>query len=518
MLRNRKRGISFGSGMGDSREDRKKTKLWDLVLLCVSIGFYLLFPLLDGPVWCVDSGGYVSMHITREPLYPTFLALCRGIAGVLQVDALMTAVILQSLLAGVVTWYAGKVVRNMKGSRVLQLMTILFQFAVTLLCRFAAGRGSAYTDSILTEGVGFSLYILFTLSLFLYIRTRRGSCLFQTMFLSFLLISLRKQMMVTLLIMGIIFAWYILIRERKVRWFLCLTAMITGVLFAGKLFDRTYQYVVRGEWMEHSGSSMGILCTLLYSSDAEADQALFEDETVQGLYLEIMRQADAQRLLYQYAESGWLAVSSHYADSYDAIGYGIINPVVEGYIRDNFACSETETARKYDEICGEMSRTLLRRGPEPLFRVYVYNLWKGLVNSIAQANRLLSLYAAAAYLIVGAMTWHLARRRRVLQRRMQCISDRESMQEEERAQERETAQTMSGDIGTSLCFMSIVMCGIVVNALIVAFAIFAQPRYMIYSMGLFYTAVCMMGYDMVRLTRADECQIISLAAQRLHKA
>ena len=49
----------------------------------------------------------------------------------------------------------------------------------------------------------------------------------------------------------------------------------------------------------------------------------------------------------------------------------------------------------------------------------------------------------------------------------------------------------------SLCLMFIVMDGIIVNALTVGFVIFAQPRYMIHSMGLFYTAVCMMGYDMV---------------------
>lgn len=457
--------------MGDGREDRKKKKLWDRILLCISIGFYLLYPLLDGPVWCVDSGGYVSMHITREPLYPTFLALCRGMGRVLRVDALVIAVVLQSVLAGFTAWYAGIVVRDMKaGSRVLQLAVILFQFAVTLLCRFAAGRGSAYTDSILTEGVGLSLYVLFIISLYLYIRTRRSRQLWLTLFLSFLLISLRKQMLVTLFIMGIVFAWYILIWERKVRWFLCLMAMIAGVFVAGKLFDRTYQYAVRGEWMEHSGNSMGLLCTLLYSSDAEKDQTLFADETVRELYLEIMRQADAQRLLYKYAGSGWLTVSGHYADSYDRIGYGIINPVVEGYIEKNFEYSETETARKYDTVCGEMSHTLMRQSPMPLFKVYVYNLWKGLVNSIAQANRLLSLYAAVVYIITAVMAWYLARR---------------------------------GSGAESLCFVFIVMTGIVVNALTVGIVIFAQPRYMIYSMGLFYTAVCMMGYDLLKITFID---------------
>ncbi|MDE7259613.1 MAG: hypothetical protein K2N77_10315, partial [Lachnospiraceae bacterium] len=158
--------------------------------------------LTDGPVWCVDSGGYVSMHITREPLYPSFLALCRMIAKVLRTDALLIVVLIQSLLAGFVTWLAGYVIRSVKrGSRILQLMTVLFQFAVTLLCRFAANRGSVYSDCILTEGLGMPLFVLFVICLFLYIRTWQSRYLCLTLGFSFLLISLRKQMMITLIAM-----------------------------------------------------------------------------------------------------------------------------------------------------------------------------------------------------------------------------------------------------------------------------------------------------------------------------
>ncbi|MDE7133167.1 MAG: hypothetical protein K2O65_15495 [Lachnospiraceae bacterium] len=475
--------------MQGGRGGHEKTEPWEYVILCVCIGFYLLFPLTDGPVWCVDSGGYVSMHITREPLYPSFLALCRVIAKVLRTDALLIAVLIQSLLAGVVTWIAGYVVRRVKrGSRILQLMTVLFQFAVTFLCRFAANRGSAYTDSILTEGLGMPLFVLFVICLFLYIRTWQSTYLCLTLSFSFLLISLRKQMMITLLVMGIVFAWYMLVREKSVRRFLCLAVMIAGVFLAGKLFDRTYQYAVRGVWMEHSGNSMGLLCTLLYSSDVEEDQELFEDETVKELYLKIMSRADEQQLLYDYAESGWLSVSSHYADSYDAIGYGIINPVVEGYLAEHFRCSEPEMAMKYDEICGEMSRTLMRQSTMPMLQVYIYNMFKGLVNSIAQANRLLSIYAVAAYLAAVAAAVYLIRKKKELERRIEANAQTEAAQRD---------RELIGQIDCSLCFMFIVTTGIMVNALVVGLVIFAQPRYMIYGMGLFYTAGSMMGYDII---------------------
>lgn len=450
----------------------KKTDLWNWVILAVCIGFYMIFPLMDGPVWCVDSLEYVTMGITREPLYPCFLALCRRIAEVMKADPLMVAVVLQSLFAGVAAWYAGYVVRRVKNdSRILQTGTVFFQFAVTLLCRFAANRRSAYTDCILTEGLGFSLFVLFTLYLFLYIYKREKKYLCLTLFGSFLLISLRKQMMITLLIAGGVFLWYVLFKERRVRRFLCLCVMLVGVLLVSKCYDRTYQYMVRGVWMEHSGNSMGILCTLLYSSDVERDRELFTDETVEGLYEQIMEQAKEQELLYPFAGQGWLPVSTHYADSYDAIGYGIINPVVEEYLRQNFEYSETEMAMKYDEICGEMTRTLLRQKKMPMLQVYVYNTAKGMVNSVAQANRILSVYALLAYCFMGGAACYLIRRKKKMHEEMQR------------------------QIEASLCFAFVAMAGITVNALVVGLFIFAQPRYMIYGMGLFYAAACMMIYD-----------------------
>ena len=430
------------------------------------------------------------MHITREPLYPAFIALCRAWAKVCGIDALMIAVLVQSILAGTATWFAGWVVFKMKrGSWMLQAMTILYQFTVTLLNRFAANRGSAYTNSILTEGLGFSLYVFFSMCLFLWVCTEKKIWLYCLFLFSFLLVSLRKQMMIILFIMGIVFVWYILVQKRRKRQFLCLLAMLGMVFFAGKLFDRSWQYFVRGAWMEHSGNSMGVLCTLLYSSDVERDAELFEDEVTEQLYREIMERADKQGLLYHYAEPGWISVTSHYADSYDAIGYGIINPVVEGYIADHFCFSEVETAVKYDEICEAMSTTLFRQKRFPLLQVYFYNTWKGLVNSIARAGRFTGFYAAGAYCAVGIVVCWLIWQKKKLRWLDEMRKDREETQSEEYG-------ALLEQIDRTLRFTCIVMTGIVLNALVVGFVIFAQPRYMLYGMGLFYTACSLLVYDM----------------------
>lgn len=308
-------------------------------------------------------------------------------------------------------------------------------------------------------------------------------------------------MMVVLPTMCIVFFWYYLIRERKWKKFLLLVVLSCSVLLAGKLFDRTYNYVVRGAWIEHSGNSMGLLCTLLYSSNPENDQNLFTDEEIKNLYLRIMDTAVAQELVYTAApEEGirWLTLSTHYADSYDAIGYGIINPIVEGYIADNYDYNEIERALKYDEICGEITGTLFRQQPGPLFEVYLYNTWKGFVNSIALAKPILSWFALAAYLGMGVITIYLwiwiRKQRKILLRGFETGI---SVQDERMITDR------IAQIETSLSFAFVTMVGMAVNALVVGLMIFSQPRYMIYGMGLFYTAGSMMLYDVWKILKKE---------------
>ncbi len=457
----------------------------DFILLAICLLFYLFFPVFDGPVWCRDSLSYASMSISREPLYPMFLALMRVRHGTEISEAgMMAVVIVQSLIAGFTTWYAGYMISKTKNrSRILQIATIVFQLAVSLLCRFAAVRSSVYTDCIMTEGLCLSLFVLFIVELYLGIIGERNRHTAAALILSFLLINTRKQMLITLIIMSVVFSWYYMIQRRKTKKFFVLILLILSLLLTGNLLDRTYQYAVRGAWIEHCHDSMGFLCVLLYTSDVEKDQELFKDETLKKLYLAIMEQASQNQILYDDAEQGWLPLSEHFANSYDAIGYGIINPVIEGYIREHFPYSEVEMALKYDEICNQMIITLLHQKRGPLLQVWFYNIWRGFVNSIAKATNLLSLYSLAAYLGVGMMALYLTVQKRKLQdicRQMSEITVYENRVEQ---------------IERSLVFLFIVMIAIIVNSLAVGLTIFTQPRYMLYNMGLFYTAVSMMLFD-----------------------
>lgn len=445
---------------------------WDMGLLIVCLGFYLFFPFYDGPVWCADSPSYATMNITREPLYPTFLLIFRILFG--EEGYLMPVVIVQSLLAAYATWKLAVTVKKYKeGSRLLAFLSVCFQFGVTFLCRFVAIRGSSYIDSIMTEGLGLSLYVLFIVQLYKYIMEEKKRNLAATACFALLLVNLRKQMLISLALMAAVFVLYYFIKKRNMKKLLLLLGLTVCLFLAGKLTDRFYNYCVRGVWIEHSGNSMGMLCTLIYTSKEE-DASLFEDETVRSLYEEIFAEANEQGLRKTYAPEGWVDLSTHYADSYDAIGYGIINPVVQGYIAEHFEYSEIDAVIQYDIYCNAMAKTLLSQDKGDLLQVFLANTWKGFVNSIARVNTYLNFYAVlayAAYLLLY-MYYYLGDRPKGRRKRWKSPD-------------------------STLTMAEIVIGGVIVNSVVVGAMIFTQPRYMIYNMGLFYTALSLLVYDLL---------------------
>ncbi len=441
----------------------------EIGLFAVCLVFYLAFPLFDGPYWSKDSTSYATMDITREPLYPTFLWMFRKWFG--EERYLMPVILFQALLAAYAAWKLAVTVKEKKGSFALGCAAAGFQFAVALLNRFVANRGSSYTVCIMTEGVGFSLYVLFIVQLYRYILDKRKKNLLGVFFYAALLASLRKQMLLTLCLMAAVFILYYLVKKRELRK-LAVLLVLTGVLLAGvKAADRFYNYRVRGVWMEHSGNSMGVLCTLVYTAQ-DKDAELFRDDTLKRLYTEIYTRSKEAGYNMSDAPKDWVGLTSHYADCYDDIGYGIINPVVQGYIRENQSVSPVDDTLLYDAYCGSMMKTLLGQDKGRLFCIVAWNTWKGFVNSIARVHPVLNVYAVIMYLLYLVLYVWAVRRRGCWNRPDETAS-------------------LAEIVGIGLAF----------NCGVVGITIFTQPRYMIYSMGLFYCALTVLLYDAVAAGR-----------------
>lgn len=84
---------------------KDKPDSFSAVLLGICLCFYLFFAFYDGAVICVDSPGYISMRLSREPFYPLFLAFFRKLFSSFPNDFYLTAVaFFQSGLMAFATW------------------------------------------------------------------------------------------------------------------------------------------------------------------------------------------------------------------------------------------------------------------------------------------------------------------------------------------------------------------------------------------------------------------------------
>ena len=192
----------------------QKDKVYSGILAILLFTFYLFFAFYDGAVICVDSPTYIEMSISREFLYPTLLAVFRTVFGE---QYLLGIAVVQSLLTAYVTW---NVTMYFKRQFLLNnILTSLIAFifvAVSLLNRFIAGRGSMYSNSILTEGITIPLFLLFFRYLYEYLVVEKKSSLVIASVITGIMIATRKQMYAALALLMLV-AFFVFIIDFNIH-------------------------------------------------------------------------------------------------------------------------------------------------------------------------------------------------------------------------------------------------------------------------------------------------------------
>ena len=548
--------------MNNSRTKRRSLPCrikehWSPLILFANLAAYIGFALIDGPVWCRDSNSYATMDYTREPVYPTFLWLMRklfgenmmvhgwdltdrlgGKAPAMEPLYLMAVIVVQSILAAVTVWLLSKLCYEISGKLRYAAAANLVMWGVDLLNRFGAKRGSTYTQSIMTEGFGVSFYILFLLSLFQYLRQHRrmelgNEVLWKrylrlSVLMMVLCASQHKQLTVTLIIFAaaaISADLRLLIRYRSfvkkgnqaanqggqqccrkketrktaLSW-LCRDAvalLCAGVLIF--LIGHVYNLTFHGVWSFHTGSADKIDSTLLYTV-TEEDAELFasnekaapdDADNLRELFLSIEEELAGQQLRYVDAPSGsWVELCSHYADSYDIIGFEVLDPLVDSYVRTNqpdLIPGSMEFAIATDQVCQSLEHVLIRQNPSRLLYLWINNVRKGFVNTVLRVSTVLNWASLVLWISYLSALFLLIQREKHKSGDSFRTSEKNSC---DAAEEKRCVDT--------ILLASLVLLGTLVNCMVVGAIIFPQTRYMIYNMGLFYTALILMMGELGR--------------------
>ena len=440
-----------------------KNRFCSIIFLCVSVIFYLFFALYDGVVICVDSPSYIDMYPSREPFYCVFLATLRAMFSLFEKEStthyLMAAVCIQSLLAAFAAWsMADYLKKEFNLSYFQACIVLLIPLATSLLCRFAAQRASMYSNSILTEGIACSLFLIYIRYLLEFFYKRSIKYLVILSVLSFIMISTRKQMYVTLILLVIVTFWIYLAPNRgrgNKKDIFVVFICTCCILISNKIFDNGYNYIVRGELGTHSSDNRFMATMVIYTSERTNGENI-KDENARDLFYQIYDICDAQGYLKHSAGQGWYNRDNHFGDHYDNIQIDTLQPMLHNYVYENYVGSEIYLEQKVDEITNQIIEGLLPAVWTKVLGCFIDNFLSGLVTTVAKKHPILIMYSFVVYILyLILLIAHIKY---------------EGM--------------------TKLAFLEIcTMLSIIINVAVVSMFIFCQTRYTIYNMPIFYISL-----------------------------
>ncbi len=434
----------------------KKKAIWVGVFIASAV-FYLLWYLQDGIILTEDAPSYINMTSDREPGYCSFLWILRVIFGTN--IYLHVAVIIQCLiaaLAATVLTYSLK--KRFELNWLISIGILVIQYGITLLNRFVAQRRYSYFNSIETEGIAYSLWVFFFLALLGILYNKNKKSILTAAIWAVVLISIRKQMLVTLPLIFLCILYVRFMDKRK--WYLVLAEAILVVVlsYVGVVFvDCSYNFASRGVFEQHTGDSSFILGTEIYLADVEMADAI-EHEQHKEIFLEIMRRADEKQYNLAYAGKGWHNIEDHYSLSYDRIKFDIVNVVVREYQEKN-GIPQEQWEEYYNEVAGTLMKELLPESIPNLIKLFFCNVIHGMITTVLKVHPILNWGALFLYVVYISVFVFLYRKKSY-----KMVS------------------------ASALPFAAITVISILGTVGLTSITIYCQMRYMLYNTPLFYQA------------------------------
>lgn len=434
------------------KEKRVKKSVEYIAVLITSLIFYLFWCFLDGVYITPDAETYIHMEMSREPGYCMYLAFFRWILG--EQNYLFGAIVGQSIIAAMTATalYKELKVRFSLG-KITAVLILLIQYGVTLLNRFVAQRRSGYFNSIETEGLAYSLWILFFLALIriLYDKSKKDVVL--AFVWSVILVSIRKQMYIAVILLFMTYIYAYCKKNKRIKIIFQSVVLCIGVLIVSNLIDCSYNFVLRGKFQTHSGDASFILGTEIFVADNDMVKYI-KDSKNQEYFSMIMSSADEQKFNICYADSNWMSIEDKYSESYDNIKFRIINPLIHDDLRAA-GIEEGLLTEKYNEIIHEMMSDLLVPCIPGIIKLYWCNVLSGLITTVLKVNVKLNLIAILEYICyLIVCIWILKKGKK--------------------------------NTSSVLPLAILVLLAILVNILFTSTTIYCQMRYMQYCTALFY--------------------------------
>lgn len=432
-----------------------------LILLTIC---YVFFAFYDGVKLSVDSPSYIDMYSSREPLYSLLIAFFRLICFnnsyylnvLVMFQSLLTAFCVYSLIRYVVKEY--------KLSFKSEVVLLFIHFGVIILMRFVSKKGMLYSNTVLSESITYPLYLLFFRYNLEYVLKENNKPLIVASIISFIMISARKQMFLSLFMLVISIVYVSLKNKDLIKGLLRVVVISCLIVGFSKGLDFLNQKVINNFDSTHTLSNR-FITTMIYYVAEDDDYKYIDDQDSKEVFNTIYNSSKKNGYIYDDNIKTWFARVKHFSSNYDNIQIDTIIPETKKYVESKYGLKGAMLEQKMDDINNNIIHNLIPIKWKQIAKVFFDSFLAGLMITISADNSVFVIYAVLAYLVYFVLLTYSLKKNRL-------------------------------DKYSILGIM--VILSIFINVGIVSAVIFNQTRYTIYNFDLFYIGLYILFLSFIK--------------------
>lgn len=384
---------------------KMRNKITDISIFLLFTIFFGYLLITGEPLYLGDSFQHEMQFVTREPVYALLIQFLRWLSPEYHYWLI---IVVQNLLAiASNTVFVCVIRRELKLKWYMLPLFIVILLAPHIMTPIASSSGMVITNSLLSEGISYSLYLFFIM--YILKAVWRREILGKDSILAFVWaigVSLvRGQFMILILV------WFLamgLIAFLQKHWKqIVVLAVMLAVAFVGRgLIVKTYNYCEQGLFVGTvSGQAMSV-ANVLYVADREDGEAI-EDEGLREVFYEIFDRAYADGMNYQFSPKGLLARAAHHEDCHDSLNFDYFAIAAKEYVTETTGVTVEDYQLMMVEVDEVASALMSELMPQVLIR-YAYNyvamITMGLIRSVAFIHPIFNWYSLVMYLAAIALT------------------------------------------------------------------------------------------------------------------
>lgn len=450
----------------------KKTDILSFIMLILFFGFCLIkIPMTE----LEDSFQYLTQLPSRDPVYAFLLWGLQKLFS----DYTLPLSLIQNGLGIVGTYWLYMRLNKLFDFKNWQRPFIMLALlAPHLLTPLASQSHMVITCSVLTEGIGLSLYYIWAgmiLSHILgYYGQKNGRALIITLLMSCMMAMIRGQFMICVAV-WLLAMIYVMIKSgewKKILLYFC----IMIACYAGQtMLTKCYHYAMSDVFTSTVASKPMLLSNIIYVAE-ESDAELIEDARLKQAFLKMLDDSKERGLTIENASGNIIDRARFHESGHEEINFDCVTMELNELIYELENADEScfENFLVYRDKYADM---LIKSSFKQVLPRYVSNYFVisslGFVRSVAIEKGPLVYYAVLVYLFAIAASLFL------------FVKNRNSR---------------------AAVFMTMVLVSICGTVFGTSLLIECLSRYMIYNLPLFYIALLVVLNEMVTVLRKKKSE------------